>query len=177
MSEARTLRLSPPWHTFFNFVKHAIGKDRQVKVLEMKEVSEVDFLIQIETKDKDKALALATILEPYKEFGNIKVYVEVLCFGKVVMPSEKKQNVCTLMNFYEKAFGANDYFVHVEFKDFFGNMMLFPVFKKEVIQFFNDNLADLYQNFNGVVADVFKEILRFQIDEVSIRPSTAVEKV
>ena len=175
MSQARTLKLSPPWHTFFNFVKHTIGKDKQVKVLEMKEVSETDFIIQIEVKDKDKALALATILEPHKEFGNINVYVEVLCFGKAVKPSEKKQNVCTLVKFYEKAFETNKYFVHAEVVDFFGSMILFPVFKKEIIQFFNDNLADLYQNFNGVVADVFKEMLKLQIDEVSIRPSTTVD--
>ena len=175
MSQALTLRLSPPWYTFFNFIKHTIGKDKQVKVLEMKEVSEVDFLIQIDVNDKYKALALATILEPYKEFVNVKVNVEVLHLGETVNPSEKKQNVGTLVDFYEKAFETNEYFSQIEFGDLFGSMVLFPVFKKEVIQFFNDNLADLYNNLNGVAADVFTEILKLQIDEVSIRPSTAIE--
>jgi len=177
MSETPLVRLSPPWYTFFDLIKYTIGKDDQVKVLEMEEVDDRYFLIPIEVNDEDKAIALATILTPYKEYGNIKVYAEVLYCGKVVKPDDKKQNVCSLYMFYKEALESNDYFAYVEFRDFFGKMILYPVFKKEVVQFFNDNMADLYNNYNAVAADAFAEVLELEIDDVAVRPSTVMENI
>jgi len=175
MNEDNLVKMSPPWHTFHNFLKHSIGRDHCVDVLEMEEISDIRFLIQIEVKNRDKALALATILEPCKNFGNIDVYVEVLHCGKIVKPSCKHQDVCSVIETIEKALDTNYYFKKVEHVDFFGTPIIFPTFKKEVIQFFNDDLSDFYQNFNGVAAHVFREVLRFEVDGIHIRPSTARE--
>lgn len=173
MNEDNLAKLSPPWYTFFNFIKHSIGRDKCVEVLEMKEISDANFLIQLEVKSRDKALALAAIIVPCKSFGNIIVRTEVLHCGQTVKPNNQFQDVCRLIRVFEEALGSNHYFEYVEHRKLFDSIIVFPVFKKSVIQFFNDDLSDLYNNFNGVAAHVFSEVLEMRIGDFSITPSTA----
>ncbi|WP_127532908.1 hypothetical protein [Paenibacillus kobensis] len=42
-----------------------------------------------------------------------------------------------------------------------------------IVQFFDDNLSDLYGNYNNVAAFVFREVLRNRISRTSIQFSTA----
>jgi len=168
------LRLSPPWYTFFNYVINSVGRDRCVEVFEMQEISDGNFLIPIEVRGRDKAIALATILVPCVNFGNINVRIEVIQCGQVVKPDDRCQDECSLMRIFEEAFGTNHYYEYVEFRRVFSSIIVFPVFKKEVIQFFNDDLSDLNNSFNGVAAHVFAEVLEKQIDGISINPSTAI---
>lgn len=173
MSKESLVRLSPPWYTFFNFVKHSIAEDRCVDVLDMKEMSDCDFLIPIEVKDRNRAIALASILVPCKNFGNINVRIEISHCGRIINPCNCICDARGILRLFEEAFCTNCYFECVECVEIFGAARIFPVFKKEVIQFFNDDLSDLYSNFNGVAADVFAEVLKPQIDGITINPSTA----
>jgi len=172
MSEEGSVKLSPPWYTFFNYLKHSIGKDQCVDVLDMEEISEGDFLIPVEVRDRGKAIALATILVPCKNFGNINVRIKVLYCGRAVKPYCHPHDVSVLIKIFEEALETNYYFEYVESGVLFGSTIVFPVFKREVIQFFNDDLSDLYSNFNGVAAMVFAEVLESRLNDVSIRPST-----
>ena len=176
MNDEDSLKLTPPWYTYFNLIKHSIGKDRYIEVFNMKELSDTDFLIQIKTRNKEKALALATLISPIKKFGNTRIYIEVTYCGEVVKPTKTPQNVNNAIKIVRKALGTNHYFESVEHVTLMGRITIFPVFKKEVIQFFNDDLSDLYNNFNGVAADVFSEILRPFINEFPIAPSTSIKK-
>jgi len=172
MSKENLVKLSPPWYTFFNFVKHSVGSDRCVEVCEMKEISEREFLIQVDVKDRNRAIAMATLLVPCKNFGNIDVRVEVCHCGRIVHPNDRCINARSLVRMFEEAFCTNDYFEYVESVRMFGADIIFPVFEKGVIQFFNDDISDLYNNYNGVIADVFAEVLRLEINGIHINPST-----
>lgn len=174
MSKESLIKLSPPWYTFFNFVKHSVGNDRCVEVCDMKEISEREFLIQVDVKDRSRAIAMATILVPCKNFGNIDVHIEVSHCGRAICPNDRCLDVRNLVRFIEEAFCTNGYFEYVESVKMFGADIVFPVFTKGVIQFFNDDISDLYNNYNGVIADVFAEVLRLEINEIQINPSTAV---
>jgi len=175
MSERDLVGLSPPCYTFHNYLKHSIGRDQHVDVLEMEEISDDDYLISIEVMCKNKAIALATLLVPCKNFGNINVRVKVLHCGRTVKPYCRPLGARNLISIYEEALDTNYYFEFVESEEFWGSTVIYPVFKKEVIQFYNDDLSDLFENFNGVAAMVFAEVLELNIDGVSIRPSTAVK--
>jgi len=153
-------------------VKHSIGCDPYVEVLDMQQRSDIDFVIPIEVRDWHKALALAATLVPSKNFGNINVFVEVRHCGNVVPLNCLTEDAHCLV---QKALDTNDYFERLESVDFFGSTILFPVFKKAVIQFFNDDLSDYYNNFNGVVADVFSEVLNPSVGNSAVRPSTATD--
>ncbi|MCL2446093.1 MAG: hypothetical protein FWD06_04950 [Oscillospiraceae bacterium] len=176
MSKDNLIGLSPPWYTFFNMVKYSIGNDQCVNVLDMQEISEQSFLIPIDVDCCDKARALATIVVSYKKFGNINVYVEVLHHGNVVQPGAAPKGLESLVKLYQQALETNRCFQCVEFRKIFDSVLLFPVFERTVIQFFNDDLSDLYNNFNGIAANVFAEVLRLSVNDIHIYPSTAARK-
>jgi len=46
------------------------------------------------------------------------------------------------------------------------------VFTKSVTQFYNEDLSDLYRNYNEVSAGVFREVLKEKINGIDIDPST-----
>jgi len=119
---------------------------------------------------------LATILVTCKKIGKVNVFIEVMHRGQVVKPDDKLKNVCSIINVFKKAFDTNYYFESVELRKVMSRNAVFPVFKKEVIQFFNDDLSDLYNNFNGVAASVFSEVLKLSYDDISIYPSTSINK-
>jgi len=167
------LRLSPPWHTFFSMIKHAIGRDRCVNVLEMEQQSDILFIIPIEVKNREKAHALATVLTSSVSFGNIEVCIHVLHCDAVVRPNHLPQDRCCLIRTFKRALGSNYYFRSIEFKEVFDTTFVYPIFRREVLQFFNDDLSDYYSNFNGAVANVFADILKPQVGQFPINPSTA----
>ena len=172
MKQNNMARLSPPWHTYFSFIKESIGSDPWVKVLDMAEISGAQYIITIQARSREKARALATILALRKTFGNIIVDLEILHNGEAVSPYEPPLTINDLVGVFNQALGTNRYFNSVK-PGGFVTTLIFPIFKKEVIQFFNDDISDFYNNFNGVAADVFAEVLRPDIYGTSINPSTA----
>jgi len=168
------VRLSPPPYTYFNYLKYAIGNDPCLEVLGMQEKEGGDYLIQIEVQGRAKAHALAAIVELHKEIGNENVYIEVLNKGKVVKPQEDYETTEDFIELFECALCSNHYFKRATYVEWIsGRPIVFLIFKKEVIQFFNDDLSDYYNNFNGVAADVFREVLKPVVHEIGVNPSTA----
>ena len=171
------VRLSPPPYTYFNFIKHSIGNDSCLEVLEMQVQEEGNYLIQIEVQDRRHARALAAILELHKNIGNENIYIEVLHKGTIVEPQEDYKTMKDFIKMFETALCSNRYFNRATFiKSLAGYPIVFLIFKKEVIQFFNDDISDFFNNFNGVAADVFREVLKPAVHEIWINPSTAMER-
>ena len=169
-------KLSPPWITYFNFLKHSVGNDPCVDVLDIEEATEdFDYLVKINVKGRERAAALATILNPCKEFGNVIVRIKIMRCGREVEPIECPQDLTGLARVYKDAFCTNRYFNEVKIIKIFGASLLFPIFKKEVIQFFNDDISDYYNNYNGVAADVFAEVLIMPMGEITVNPTTAMK--
>ena len=174
MNDENPVRLSPPQYTYFNFIKYSIGNDPCVDVLDIEETSDVDYLIPIHVHNYEKAQALATILELHKSIGNFNITIEIYHCDQPVAPIENIENINSLLRVFRKALKTNCYFEFVEAAETFpGLKSIFPVFNKEIIQFFNDDLSDLFANFNGVAADVFREVIRSPINGTFINPTTA----
>ena len=76
-----------------------------------------------------KALALSSIMNPEYPYGNISVAIRVF---------DHKGNLQ---------------------KPMLLRSVVYAIFKKEVIQFFNDDISDFYCNYNEVAAKVFNEVL------------------
>ena len=168
------VKLSPPPYTYFNFLKHSIGNDPCLEVLEMQEKAEGNFLIQIEVEGITKARALAAILELHQSISNWNIYIEILHNGRVVKPQKDYETMEDFVEMFENALSTNRYFEFATYvRTFSGFPIVFLIFKKDVIQFFNDDISDFYNNFNGVVADVFREVLKPTVHEIGINPSTA----
>ncbi|MCM2535790.1 hypothetical protein NDK43_30315 [Neobacillus pocheonensis] len=173
MSQSNLPQLSPPEFTFFNELKYSIGKDPLVTVENIIKLPNGEYLILVIVKSRQKAMALATILELQKNLGNIIVNVAVIYHGQVIDPIEDTFTPREVVNLFETALDTNRYFQFAVAQLITPGMEgVFPVFSKKIIQFFNDDLSDLYNNFNGVAADVFRDVFRTEINEIVINPST-----
>ncbi|MCL1990026.1 MAG: hypothetical protein FWG67_03965 [Defluviitaleaceae bacterium] len=172
MNEEMT-QLSPPIYTYFNALKHTIGNDPELNVFDMVNTEDGNYLIQVDVagiRGHEKAQALATIVDSDKTvMGDTKVFVEFLHRGQVIQPFENVINYLTLFN---TAFKTNRLYVKIESTLSLGKHILYPIFEKEVIQFFNDDLSDFHQNFNGVAASVFRDVLKEFVFNVQVLTTT-----
>lgn len=168
-------QLSPPQFTYYNELKYSVGNDPAVTVTNIIELPlNAGYLVPILVRNRKKAQALATILIAQKEIGNINVYTAVINDGQVVDPIEGTLTAKEIQELFETALDSNRYFKFAVVEPFTpGTFSVFPVFLKSVIQFYNDDLSDLYKNFNEVAANVFRDILKEDINGTSINPSTA----
>lgn len=177
MTQSDLPQLSPPQFTYFNEVKSSIGNDPSVEVLNLIEFPEgTGYLIPIIVDNRKKARALATILNLQKELGNIVVNLIVIYDRSIVRPYGRTFTAEGLVDLYKDALATNRYFKFAEEKVFApGTNSVYPVFTKSVIQFFNDDISDHYNNFNEVAAFVFRDILNEEINGILINPSTEMD--
>lgn len=175
MTESNLPQLSSPVFTYFNELKYSVGNDPGVTVNNLIELPlDAGFLILIIVKNRKKAQALATILNLLKQFGNINIFVVVIYEGEAIEPIEEQLSPEEIQQLYKTALNTNRYFKTAEVAPFSPDTdSVFPVFSKSVIQFFNDDISDLFQNFNEVAAHVFRDVLKTTIDGTPINPSTA----
>ena len=166
--------LSPPWYTFWNKVNSALGNDPNVSVGPL-DTSSNPYVIQVSVSDQNKANALATIVQRNQVFGNVGVQVQILYQGQQAVPvavSSAQQ----LAQVVQKALFNNAWLVEVQFRSLTPGSkqeVVFPIFQKAVIQFFNDDLSDYYSNFNGVVDSVFANVLNGAVAGIPLYNSTA----
>lgn len=143
------LKLAAPWTVFYREIKTLFREDPEVIVF----YDESEVSIKLYVDNVVKADALTQLLPATKQFGNVTMKIAVI-------PSNKK--VGSAMDLVSDAFSGNEAVSFVHTVENIFAKMTFVVFKKEVVQFFNDDLSDihgvcstLYQN---IAKDVFGEI-------------------
>ena len=153
--------LSPPWYTLRNEIKCSVGYDRGVAVGPL-DTTNTPYIVPIAVSGDDKAVALASIMNAEFPMGNITVAVQVKNSEGVVIKPKTPSSAEELGEMVKTAFGGNALFSEVVVQSFFPGSpfkAVYAVFDKSVIQFYNDDLSDLYRNFNRVAAFVFREVL------------------
>lgn len=145
-NKQNNIELSPPWDEFFSQVEALFGKDPDVDVLWDEDNKEITLLVD----NTEKAEALMCIMPTTKEFGNITVHI------RVVPANVNADNY--LAECFEKAFRGNEAFSHVRTieGDFVPTPINFCSFKKEVVQYPNDNPFDE----NGVQSTLYQELAK-----------------
>ena len=137
-------KVSPPWIEFHHEVEKLFEKDPQVSVT----YDDVNKLLKIFVNDATKAEAIAKLIPESVEFGNVVVSVEV------VPPNVDDWSVKDL---YKKAFegnGAVDKILTVD-GGIWGEVN-FVMFKKEVVQFPNDEMS----HPDGIKSMLYEDIAR-----------------
>lgn len=173
--------LTPPWFTYLNKVKATVGRDSNVIVgpdliplgdgtLYLLPI----FVLGKDDSNKEKAEALATVLRSNVSFSNVGVAVLIFFNNQVIFPKVGPFTALEVKTLFDKAFANNDWVLETKVKEFTPGEAeaVYPIIKATVVQFFNDDLSDFYQNFNDIATNVFKDILQNSISEVSILPST-----
>jgi len=174
-SQKARIQLSPPQNIYFNKILFSVGNDPLVRVDPLIQISN-DFIITIRVNGDQKARALATLLVLSRQIGSIRILVKVRnAQGKLIEPNQRILTPCEVAKLYNLAFKSNRLFKFAVSRRL-PFIAVFPVFKAKVVQFFADNLADLFRNINDVAAFVFRDVLKQRIGNTAIAFSTAEKK-
>lgn len=154
MTEIRT-KLAPPWVTFVNEIKALFGEDPDVGIT----YDNDEHTVKIYVEDEKKASAFDQLLPKTKEFGNVRLKINVIPANGVSY-GYNDLKFDTLDDLFNTAFNKNPVFSFVVSIDcLYSNKITYVVFAKKVVQFFNDNLNDPYGNKNTLYQEIASEIL------------------
>lgn len=154
MEKSIITKLSPPWYVYHRKVQAMFGKDPEVHIKDMSDIGNGNYSYMILVSNKEKAKAIKTILPQNFKIGNVTITVTILGPDENDIESSNKSDV----EIYETAFSGNPIFEKTIVRTIGSFEMCYCIFKKEVIQFWNDDLSDYYGNYNGLASEIAKEI-------------------
>lgn len=161
------LKLTPPWYTLWRKIYYTLSNDQDLLIGELENIDNKSYKIEITAKKMTTALALRQVINPIFELGNInvKIVIKNPTIGVIPYPDNKTEytldDISLLMN---AAFKGNILFKGAilipqseDPKPLSGKIVV--LFSKSIIQFFNDDLSDIYGNFNDITARVIEELV------------------
>ena len=148
--------LSSPWVIFYNELNALFEEDNHVQVVYNEEENEINLYVE----DAAEAAALMELLPTEKQFGAVTLKITIIPANDVNPLKLLAAGDVTEMapsQLYKAALKNNDALAYItEVKGIFNNPITYVVFKKEVIQYFNDSLGDA----NGVCSTLMQEIAK-----------------
>ena len=128
------LRLSAPWQIFYKELNELFKKDPEIHIVYDTDEQEINLYIE----NQVKADALAEILPEELSFGSVKVQINVI-------PANKCNNRRSTGSLYKDAFYGNPIVNEiVTLEGIMTNPITYVIFKKEVVQYYNDDLGDAH---------------------------------
>lgn len=147
------LGLSSPWVTFYHEVSAFFEKDSDIKIV----YNEDENVLNLYVDNAAKAAALTELLPVEKTFGAVTMRINVIPANRVAktkLTSFKATDEPVGM-LYETALDGNEHLADVvHITGIFNNPMTYVIFRKEVVQYYNDSLGD----FNGVCSTLMQNI-------------------
>lgn len=145
--EIKNVGILAPWTTYYKKVNELFKDDEEVNVVWDAE----NMAIKLYVSNAKKADALAKIMPTEREFGDIIVTI-------TVYPPNGKETIADL---FRTAFEGNEKVVEIfTVPDDMTYSPTYVIFKKEVIQFFNDNLNDAHGNLSTLSEEIAREVFR-----------------
>ena len=151
------INLVAPWNEHYNKMVAFFKDDPDVTVLYDEEGKHIKLLVN----ESFKAEALSRVLKTELEFGNVKLFVSVVPTNDITKDVKNMfDHISSIEDYsleYMHALNDNDSYAYVQvIKGMMGFDAVFVVFKRKVIQYYNDNLGDL----NGVKSTLAENIAR-----------------
>jgi hypothetical protein len=153
-------RLNPPWLTLYEQVVHSVGADPRFDVRPLQDLGatyRIDVHVRVPAAED-----LAMLLKPRHEFGNVTVFVRVFNAAGALVPPAPPAGDDQLLAACRRMFRRNPYYAETihnpDAPPWQGKVVV--VFKRAVIQYYNDDLSDYYGNANEVARDVFGQVLQ-----------------
>lgn len=141
----KELKLSPPWNTFVSELKALFGEDPDIKIVYDEDAYEVKLYVE----DEAKAEALTQLIPEQRIYGNVALKVTI------VPANSQDENGADLV---EAAFKGNPVLKEVlRLKTPFGEYD-YAIFRKEVVQFYNDDLTDPHGNESTLFEDIARDV-------------------
>lgn len=139
--------LSAPWIIFYRKLEAMFKYDAGVKVI----YDEDQNCVTLYVDDGDKADALMKLLPSEKVFGEVKLTI------KIVPGNEQHALGALSANTFDVAFFDNPVLSYVRVvSGVLTNDLIYVVFRKEVVQYWTDDLGDI----NGVCSTLYQYIAK-----------------
>lgn len=143
------IRMAPPWVQYANALKAIFQYDDDVKV----EYDNDGPKVILRVDGQDKADALSQLLPARKEFGNVTLDVAV------VPANKEKDTVALFRDAFKGNKAVNDIVTISDIPDMYvSNPLTYIIFRKEVVQYYNDNLADAHGNKTTLFQEIADEL-------------------
>lgn len=151
------LNLSPPWVQFYHEVDALFKHDTDVNVI-YDDSKAPEYALKLYVDNIAKADALSLLLPDKKTFGGSALKIEVIPANtKDGFHSSFMSNPDNIAGVLKEALSGNDAWHYIkEVVGVFTNPIYYVVFKKEVVQYFTDDLGDI----NGVRSTLYQEIAK-----------------
>jgi hypothetical protein len=159
--------LNPPWHLLEQQVAAALGADPSVRVDRL-DTTTAPYRIEVHVADSTKAQALASVVKPHHELGNLAVDVRIIDFnGRQVQPLPLT-TVTEVVETFHLALGSNPLFVAAFERSNSPRDSVGVVFRKALLQYPSGDTGELYGNANVAAATVFGDILLVKHGNVTL---------
>lgn len=141
---ATEMKVSPPWIEYYRKVEALFKNDAAVRV----HYDDHQKTLRLFVIGEEKERALKKLLPTEKNFGGVVLKIEVYQTYTFMEDT---------VELFQKAFEGNDIFRYAkETEEPFSAVYI--VFKKEVVQFYNDNLGDVNGNKTTLYEDIARDI-------------------
>lgn len=147
------LKLSAPWQIYYKELCELFKHDSEVRIV----YDTDEQIINIYVENTAKADALTMILPTEKEFGAVIVQINVIPANTTFKKAKSIR-----ASIYEDLFRGNpivDDIVTIE--GVMTNPITYVIFKKEVVQYYNDSLGDAH----GMCSTLYQDIAERIFDE------------
>lgn len=144
------LRIQSPWVIFYKEVYSLFAKDDEVEVLFNNDEPELKIVV---SGNDEKAACIARFFPKQKKFGNVVLNCSVVGDdGQPVPDVDLPDDIAMTKVFDGNGALSFDKLIRTPFE----YSILYIVFKREVVQYYSDNMYDL----NGVTSTLYEDIAR-----------------
>lgn len=178
----KKVQLSSPWESTHHMLGAFFNEDPDVRV---GNINYTDMTLAIFISDVEKYLALKKVLKTHYKYGKVSLDIELICNVdvtqiKYTVPGAKKASTYNFEDgdsvsldvsghdgfneddepiyILQKALTGNDLFDKIEVMELDDVEFDFCIFKKKVVQYFNDVLSDPHGNMSTLAQDIALEI-------------------
>ena len=169
----RTVSLNSPWVDYYKRVYQLLSRDPEVKVSEeLKEVTPGCYNFYIISSNATKLDALRKVLKTTVGFNQVILRMTFLNADEWKALGDDYGPVIPTDQDWKDAFTGNPLFVRMvnTGKGLFS--MTYAVFAHEIIDYYSDDLSDLYGNSHLLPAQIAREVCRFPEGGEEIIPCT-----
>lgn len=149
MSNKKNVKMSAPWDIYYRRLYKLFGEDPEIEMTFDRDDYKIVFLVNNEAK----ADAIGKLLPVEVPFGNITVKIKVI-------PANGNDSK---INLIETAFNGNPVLDYIasDYSSLGTNPVHYVVFRKEVVQYYSDDLGDI----NGLCSTLFQNIAKDVLGE------------
>ena len=140
------VKLVSPWMELYHKIEAFFKRDPTVHVIWDEDAKAIDLYVD----NAAKADALALIMPHEVKLGDV-----IVSIGIIPANDEGESSG----DIFADAFDGNDMFAFTKtISGIFSSDLVYVVFKNEVVQYYNDNLGDIYGQRSCLAEDIAREI-------------------